>query len=77
MSEENKSYDEIQSKTVLLEDNDGVNDMLSALNTGRAAMDKRKKELEKAEKVKKIAIISSVLIVVTAMIAAVIIVMTV
>lgn len=55
MSEENRSYDEIQSKTVLLEDNEGVNDMLSALNTGRAALDKKKKEIEQAKRMKMIA----------------------
>jgi hypothetical protein len=55
MSEENRSYDEIQSKTVLLEDNEGVNDMLSALNTGRAALDRKKKEIEQAKRMKMIA----------------------
>jgi hypothetical protein len=55
MSEENRSYDEIQSKTFLLEDNEGVNDMLSALNTGRAALDKKKKEIEQAKRMKMIA----------------------
>jgi len=62
MSEENKSYDEIQSKTVLLEDNEGVNDMLSALNTGRAAMDKRKKDLERAKMIKTVSIIGIIII---------------
>jgi uncharacterized membrane protein YvbJ len=66
MNEENKSYDEIQSKTVLLEDNEGVNDMLSALNTGRAAMDKRKKEMERAKMIKTASIIGIIVIVVAA-----------
>ncbi len=41
--DENKSHGEIQSKTVLLQDNDGVNDMLSSLNVGREKMEKEKK----------------------------------
>lgn len=59
MSDE-RNYDEIQSKTVLLEDNDGVNDMLSALNTGREALDKKKKEKERAEVIKKVAIVFAI-----------------
>jgi len=62
MSEERK-YDEIQSKTVLLEDNDGVNDMLSALNTGRALLDKKKKEQERAAFFKKAALIGAIVFV--------------
>jgi hypothetical protein len=59
MSDE-RNYDEIQSKTVLLEDNDGVNDMLSALNTGREAMDKKRKEKERAAMIKKVAIVFAI-----------------
>ncbi|HNW83479.1 MAG TPA: hypothetical protein PKG52_11390 [bacterium] len=72
--QDNQSYDEIQSKTVLLEDNDGINDMLSALNTGRAALDKKKKELERAKKIKNTAITIAVSIIAVALIAAIIIV---
>jgi len=61
MSDE-RSYDEIQSKTVLLEDNDGVNDMLSALNTGREAMDKKRKAKERAAFIKKAVIITAVVV---------------
>lgn len=75
MSQENQSYDEIQSKTVLLEDNDGVNDMLSALNTGRAALDKKKKDMEREKKMKKTAVIVAVFLVVAAILAGVFIVM--
>ena len=59
MSEE-RNYDEIQSKTVLLEDNDGVNDMLSALNTGREAMDKKRKEKQRSALIRKIAIVMAI-----------------
>jgi predicted nucleic acid-binding Zn ribbon protein len=45
--EENKSHGEIQSKTVLLQDNDGVNDMLSSLNVGREKMEKEKKRKQR------------------------------
>ena len=69
MNEQNRSYDEIQSKTVILEDNEGVNDMLSALNTGRAALDKKKKEMELAERNKKIAIFIAVFVVAAAVLA--------
>ena len=62
MSDE-RNYDEIQSKTVLLEDNDGVNDMLSALNTGRAALDKKKKEKERAAFLKKAALVGAIVFV--------------
>lgn len=62
MSDE-RNYDEIQSKTVLLEDNDGVNDMLSALNTGRAALDKKKKEKERAAFFKKAALVGAIIFV--------------
>ena len=72
--QENKSYDEIQSKTVLLEDNEGVNDMLSALNTGRAVLDKKKKELERAQRTRSIAIGAAVSVIAIAIIAAIIIV---
>ncbi len=58
---EERNYDEIQSKTVLLEDNDGVNDMLSALNTGRDAMDKKRKAIKRAALQKKIAIFFAVI----------------
>jgi hypothetical protein len=69
MNEQNRSYDEIQSKTVILEDNEGVNDMLSALNTGRAALDKKKKEMQMAERNKKIAIFIAVFVVTVAVLA--------
>lgn len=72
--QDNQSYDEIQSKTVLLEDNDGINDMLSALNTGRAVLDKKKKELERAKKVKQIAMFSAFSLIAVAIIIAIIIV---
>lgn len=55
-----RNYDEIQSKTVLLEDNDGVNDMLSALNTGREAMDKKRKEKKRAAVLRKVAIVFAI-----------------
>lgn len=72
--QDNRSYDEVQSKTVLLEDNDGINDMLSALNTGRAALDKKKKEMEREEAMKKIAITSAIVIVLIAVVFAVIVI---
>lgn len=72
--QENKSFDEVQSKTVLLEDNDGINDMLSALNTGRAALDKKKKELEQAKKMKKIAMTAAFAVIGIAVVVAIIIV---
>jgi len=75
MNGQNRSYDEIQSKTVILEDNEGVNDMLSALNTGRAALDKKKKEMEMAERNKKIAIFIAVFVVVAAVLAGIFMVM--
>ncbi|HNW16142.1 MAG TPA: hypothetical protein PLD55_04880 [bacterium] len=75
MNEQNRSYDEIQSKTVILEDNEGVNDMLSALNTGRAALDKKKKEMELAERNKKIAIFIAVFVVAAAVLAGIFMVM--
>ncbi len=75
MNGQNRSYDEIQSKTVILEDNEGVNDMLSALNTGRAALDKKKKEMQMAERNKKIAIFIAVFVVVAAVLAGIFMVM--
>lgn len=75
MNEQNRSYDEIQSKTVILEDNEGVNDMLSALNTGRAALDKKKKEMQMAERNKKIAIFIAVFVVAAAVLAGIFMVM--
>ena len=65
MSDE-KSFDELQSKTVLLEDNDGVDDMLSALNTGRVALDKKKKEQEREKLFRKIAVVFAVTLIVVA-----------
>jgi hypothetical protein len=47
--EENKSHGEIQSKTVLINDNEGVNDMLSALNVGREKMEQAKKKKKRNE----------------------------
>lgn len=73
---EDKSYDEIQSKTVLLEDNEGINDMLSALNKGRAALDKKKKEIERAKKMRKIALIFSIVTIVISFTAALIYILT-
>jgi len=58
--EENKSHGEIQSKTVLINDNEGVNDMLSALNVGREKMEKEKKRKLRNTMIKKIAIIGAV-----------------
>ncbi|HQB10814.1 MAG TPA: hypothetical protein PLW37_13205, partial [bacterium] len=59
----------------ILEDNEGVNDMLSALNTGRAALDKKKKEMELAERNKKIAIFIAVFVVAAAVLAGIFMVM--
>ncbi len=52
MTEENRSHGEIQSKTVLIKDDDGVNDMLSALNVGREKLEKKKRRKEIKEKIK-------------------------
>ncbi|MGI6394742.1 MAG: hypothetical protein ACOX2F_08495 [bacterium] len=75
MSERKQSYDEIQSKTVLLGDDEGVNDMLSALSSGRAELDKKKREAEKALRNKKIALYVATFLIVTVTLICLIVVM--
>ena len=54
---ENGKREELQSKTVLLDEMDGMDDILQNLNKDREKMDKRRAEIASKKKKTKIAIV--------------------